>query len=239
VDTERLLDLVARFGPGPGEVVSADWVCRTALAALGADGAVLSVHAPHNDGHTGGTVIAAAGPSAPHMDDVQFDLGEGPLLDARHRGGPLLEPDIANAAGRWPVFAGLARRAGVAAVFVFPLLVGTVDLGALCIYRDRPGDLEPELFPDALVLADLATEIVLSLGDDSDEDGGRGGLLPDQLRHAGDRRAVVHQAVGAVASQLGVSTAEALVRLRAFAFAHDRHVDEVAVDVVDHGLRIG
>jgi hypothetical protein len=40
-----------------------------------------------------------------------------------------------------------------------------------------------------------------------------------------------------VAAQLDVSVREALVRLRAYAFGHDRSLTEVARDVVDRKLR--
>ena len=50
-------------------------------------------------------------------------------------------------------------------------------------------------------------------------------------------RFVVHQASGMVAAQLGVSVGEALLRLRAFAFAHDRLITEVAQEVVERRLR--
>jgi hypothetical protein len=47
----------------------------------------------------------------------------------------------------------------------------------------------------------------------------------------------VHQASGMVAAQLGVSIGEALIRLRAYAFAHDRSLTAVADDVVARELR--
>jgi predicted outer membrane lipoprotein len=38
--------------------------------------------------------------------------------------------------------------------------------------------------------------------------------------------------------QLGVSLAAALALLRAYAYSHDRHLDEVARDVVTRRLRL-
>ena len=52
-------------------------------------------------------------------------------------------------------------------------------------------------------------------------------------------RAEVHQATGMVSVQLGVSLAEALVRLRAHAWAEDRLLADVAADVVARRLRFG
>ena len=42
-----------------------------------------------------------------------------------------------------------------------------------------------------------------------------------------------------VAEQLGVTVTEALIRLRAHAFTQDRHLSDIARDVVAGGLRFG
>jgi len=52
-----------------------------------------------------------------------------------------------------------------------------------------------------------------------------------------DRRAVVHQAAGMISVQLDVDVAEALLRLRARAYALDRPMADVAADVVARRLR--
>ena len=49
--------------------------------------------------------------------------------------------------------------------------------------------------------------------------------------------AVVHQATGMVKAQLNVGIAEALVRLRAYAYAAERPIEDVARDVVGRRLR--
>jgi hypothetical protein len=48
---------------------------------------------------------------------------------------------------------------------------------------------------------------------------------------------VVHQATGMITIQLGISLAEALLRLRAHAYASGRAVSAIAADVVDRRLR--
>ena len=48
---------------------------------------------------------------------------------------------------------------------------------------------------------------------------------------------IVHNAAGAVSVQLGISVTEALIRLRAYAFANDRMLRDVAEDVVARRLR--
>ena len=63
------------------------------------------------------------------------------------------------------------------------------------------------------------------------------GLLGAELEAGSDFRFVVHQASGMVSAQLDVSVTEALIRMRAYAFSHDRSLDAVAEDVVARRLR--
>lgn len=63
------------------------------------------------------------------------------------------------------------------------------------------------------------------------------GGLAQALTAGTNLRFVVHQASGMVAAQLDIGVGEALVRLRAYAFSHDRLVADVARDVVGHRLR--
>jgi hypothetical protein len=50
-------------------------------------------------------------------------------------------------------------------------------------------------------------------------------------------RAEVYQAAGMVTVHLGVGIEEAMIRMRAYAFAHDRSVSDVAADIVGRKLR--
>ncbi len=65
-----------------------------------------------------------------------------------------------------------------------------------------------------------------------------GGLLAEELEQGADFHFVVQNAAGIVSVQLRVSVTEALIRLRAYAFSHDRLVGDVARDVVAHRLRL-
>jgi hypothetical protein len=63
---------------------------------------------------------------------------------------------------------------------------------------------------------------------------GPGGQPPDLARH----RAEIDQATGMVSAQLDVAIAEAFVRLRAYAYAQDRRLSDVARDIVARRLRL-
>jgi hypothetical protein len=63
------------------------------------------------------------------------------------------------------------------------------------------------------------------------------GALAAELELSADFHFVVHNAAGMVSVQAGASITEALVRLRAYAFSHDRLLGDVAKDVVAGRLR--
>jgi hypothetical protein len=147
----------------------------------------------------------------------------------------VLEPDLAHpVTPRWLAFRGPALVAGVRAIFGFPLQVGAVRLGALNLYCDRPGALSDDQHADSLVMADVAAQAVLVLQADAPP-----GSLVAELESGADFHAVVHQASGMVAVQLGVSLGQALVRLRAYAFGNDLPLAQVSQAVVDRSLRLG
>jgi hypothetical protein len=167
------------------------------------------------------------------IERLQYALGEGPCVDAYQQDRPVLEPDLVEpATPRWQAFAGPAIEAGVRAVFGFPLQVGAVRLGALNLYRDRPGALTDDQHADALVLADVAAQAILVLQANAPP-----GQLAAELEAGANFEYVVHQAAGMIAVQLDTSVGRALIRLRAYAFGNDRPLAEVAADVVARTLR--
>ena len=167
------------------------------------------------------------------VEHLQFELGEGPCVDACQQDRPVLEPDLAEpATPRWLAFAGPALDAGVRAIFGFPMRVGAVRLGALNLYCDHPGPLSDDQYAYALVAADVAAEAVVAMQANAEP-----GRLARELEAGGDFQYVVHQASGMVAAQLDVSVGQALVRLRAYAFGNDRTLTAVAEDVVGRRLR--
>jgi hypothetical protein len=209
--------------------VATDRLCVTCAALTGTSGAGIMLMP---DDVAQGSLCTSDATST-LIEHVQYTVGEGPCVDAHRQGRPVLEPDLAGAGpGRWAAFAEPVLAAGVGAVFGFPLRVGAARLGALDLYRDRPGDLTDDQHADALVLADMAAEMILLL-----QARAPAGTLADELARSADLHLVVHQAAGMVAVQLGIAVADALVRLRAHAFAEDRPLRTLADDVVARRLR--
>ena len=169
------------------------------------------------------------------IEELQYTLGEGPCVDACREDTVVAEPDLADpVTRRWLAFTPPALQAGARAVFGFPLRVGSVRLGALDLYRDRPGQLSGDQHADALAVADVAARWVLEA-----QAGAPLGAVAGELEMGADFHFVVHNAAGMVSVQEGISVTEALIRLRAFAFSHDRLLADVAGDVVARRLRLG
>jgi len=168
------------------------------------------------------------------IEELQYTLGEGPCVDAYQQDTVVTEPDLADpVTRRWPAFTPPALRAGVRAIFGFPLRVGSVRLGALNLYRARSGPLSGDQHADALVVADVAARWVLEAQAGAPLD-----TVADELEAGADFHFAVHNAAGIVSVQRQVSVTEALIRLRAYAFTSDRLLTDVAEDVVAHRLRL-
>jgi hypothetical protein len=223
----RLWSLVVEHAQG--KPVAVEHVCATAMSAAGVDCAAVAVALSASPRET----MYASDRVAAEVEELTLTLGEGPGVDA-FAGGPALVADLtaSDCLARWPVFAPAALHAGVRAVFALPLQVGGIPLGVLDLYRAQSGDLDRGQLADALLLADTACALLLD------------GAQPDRprLNEAGPEQASsphpeVHQATGMITVQLGVSMAVALIRLRAYAYAHDRRLRDVAADVVARRLR--
>jgi hypothetical protein len=215
---------------GDGSVSLVDRVCVAAVQLLSLRGAGLSLMV---DGELRGDAGATdAGIAA--VQELQLTLGEGPCVDAWSSRAPVAEPNLADpAVVRWPAFARAGVDAGVLAVFAFPLHLGAIRLGVLVLYRDRRGVLSAEETACGLVLADVATHVLLALQAGAPPD-----ALHEVLANEPSHWAEVHQATGMVSVQLGISLDEAFVRLRAHAFAEGVSLRAVARDIITRRRRL-
>jgi hypothetical protein len=218
----RVWGLIAQQAAARGGRVSAADVCAAVVPGIRVTGAWLSAAVDAQAGH----LMQATDEVARQLADLQLTLGEGPLFDASASNGPVLASDLGDgdSGTRWPVFAPAASTVGAAAVFAFPLVVGAIRAGVLGLYRDRPGALSDFQLGDALVFADTATMLLLDAQ-------GRPASLASY-------RAEIDQATGMLTEQLGVPITDAFVRLRAYAYANDIQLADVARDIVARRLRL-
>lgn len=199
-------------------------LCGAAVLELSAHGVSVSVLAA--GGLRGVTV--ASDPSTERIEELQLLLGEGACVDALASRQPVLVGDL-NAMGmsRWPLYTPALYDDGIRAVFAFPLQVGAAQLGVLNIYRRCVGALSADALKQAFTFAEIAVSVLLD-----SQDNAMSGAAGDGLEEAVEHHAVLFQAQGTVMVQLGVTLVEALARIRAYAFAENRRLIDVAHDVV-------
>jgi hypothetical protein len=178
----------------------------------------------------GTETLAASDRLIARIDELQFDLGEGPCWDALATLKPVLEPDVhGRPRHSWPAFSRALEDHGVAAIFAFPLAVGPLRIGAIDLYSVTPASLSEERTTETSALASIISRHVLR----------------DALRTAGGEvprpggpysRRAVHQATGFVIAQCGVSAEDAHLLLQGHAFAEGLSMDEVAQEVISGRL---
>jgi len=187
-------------------------------------------------GVTSGT-LGSSGAGARTYDELQFTLGEGPCLDSVASRAPVLVADLANVNDvRWPAYGPAMLDHKIRGIFAIPVVLAGEFIGALDLFRAKPGELHVEHLAGAVVAAELAGMPLLD-------------LMHSDLQAAVDEpdsdawaefnalgRTEVSQATGMLVAQLGVDPAEALVRLRAHAYATNSSATDVARDILDRRL---
>ena len=178
----------------------------------------------------GSETVSASNTLAARIDELQFDLGEGPCWDAMILARPILEPNIQVSPRRiWPAFSTALRDQNVASLFAFPLTLGGLRIGAIDLYSDRPVELDDSQSRQAEAMATIVGRNVLRRALDE-----LAGDYDDTV-NAFSRR-LVHQATGMVLAQLRIPADDARLVIQGHAFATNRSMMEVAQDVVDRTL---
>jgi hypothetical protein len=232
------MDLIAQQPPDADGVVGRlRRICGAATLTLSATVVAVSVLA------TGGArgVSAISGTGDRRLEELQFLLGEGPCVDALATRRPVLVPDLIDgAAARWPAYAPAAYECGARAVFAFPLQIGAARLGLFDVFREEPGQLSTLEISHALTYADIAVNALLDAQDEAVDGATPDDMvtgLADGLADEVELGAELFQAQGMVMVQLGVGLAEAMARIRAYTFAENRRLHDVARDIVDRRIR--
>lgn len=226
--------LLAEVGDLRG-VGAADRLCEACVTLFDVDAAAISLVF---DGTNTGT-LGASGPSARAYDELQFTMGEGPCLDSVAHQAPVLVVDLDDPFDvRWPAYGPALLAHRIRGVFALPVVVAGMYVGALDLFQAGPGMLGAERLAGALAAAELAEMPLLDL------------MAADLQAAAADpysdawanltllSRAEVSQATGMLVAQMEVTPAEALVRLRAHAYATGRSATDVARDILDCRLRL-
>jgi GAF domain-containing protein len=200
---------------------------RPVLEAIPVEGAAISTIAEF----LGNETVSASGPLAARLDELQFDLSEGPCWDAMRQGRPVLEPDVKSHPRRdWPAFSRALAEHEVGAIFAFPLAFGPLQIGAMDLYCGTPRELSSREERQSSILASHISRIVLDRAIRRADE-------PDILGPEDQfSRRLIHQATGMVLAQLDISPEDARLLIQGHAFAHNRSMRDIAEEILERRL---
>ena len=184
------------------------------------------------DSHRKLRVVTSSREDAKVMELLQLQSDQGPCMDCCRSGVPVSVPDLADAGGRWPVFAAaVAERGAYRSVHALPLRLRGEAIGAMNLFHGQPGALPEADLALGQALADVATIGILSERAIRSSE-----LVTEQLQTALNSRVIIEQAKGVLAQRGNLTMAAAFDRLRSYARTHNTRLSEVARQVVETDL---
>jgi hypothetical protein len=226
-DGAQLLGALARvLAKEPDSLPLCERMCRACAAVLEADGAAITL-VPASPERV---VLCATDPIAARIEDVQEVVAQGPTQHAfthNQAAEYVVDGSEGGSEGQWDRFAeSVHELLGPVTVRAVPIRPGRRNpdavLGVLMLYRRgaRPMDRQADAIQ---TLADAVGAALIRDPEGLDHPAG----LDDNVG-PWSRRAWIHQATGMLVAQLRLTPPDALVLMRAHAYAHDQSLDEVA-----------
>jgi GAF domain-containing protein len=176
-------------------------------------------------------VVAASSERVADLEAFQAQRAQGPCHTCYLDGRAVDVPDLAAAAARWPDFAAVAAKAGIASVHAVPMRLRDDTVGALNLFGTTPGPLDVADLRLAQALADVATISLVQDRAIADKD-----VVVQQLQHALDSRVVLEQAKGVLSYSGDLEMAAAYAALRRYARDHNIKLTELARALVNRAL---
>ncbi|GAA2756840.1 GAF and ANTAR domain-containing protein [Actinopolymorpha rutila] len=233
LDRLRLIDELAAIVADVARVAELPRrICDAVVETLPVDGVGVSLM--NLDIAGGRTLLGASNEVGAGIEELQYRLGEGPCVSAFVDNQPVLVPDLqtAEATVRWPMFTREIAAMGVRAIFALPLRIGMHSMGVLDFHRTRHGPLLEVV--EALLVADAVAIVLFNYQLRQQQTEG----MPDLYELSQLRHDQVHLAIGMVSGQLDIPNEQAIDLLRAYAYEHGEHLNDVAEQVVERRLRL-
>ncbi len=170
--------------------------------------------------------VACSHEQAAEVDEIQYEFGDGPCLEAMRSGVVVSLPDT-TAERRWAGFCARAAQRGVRATLSLPLTADGGPAGALNLYAPAPGAFrEPEIRRAQQFAGHASGALALSSRLASYA------ALTGQLRASLASRAIIDQAIGVIMAQERCSQAKAFVILRTASQHRNLKVRELAREII-------
>jgi GAF domain-containing protein len=214
VDDFDVVDLLTRLADRCTEVLD--------VAAAG-----IMLAAP--DGHL--RVMASSSEAMRVLELFEIQAQEGPCLDCHRTGAAVVNADLSADDGRWPGFTAEAVAAGFLSVYAVPMRLRGSVIGALNLFRNDTGEMDPADLELSQAFADVATIAILQHRAVLEAQ-----LVNEQLTHALNSRVVIEQAKGMVAERLELDMEQSFTTLRHHARNHNLRLAELANSVINGAL---
>ncbi len=170
---------------------------------------------------------ATTGGMAVPLDELQYDTGYGPCLDAG-RENEVKHVDDAAAETRWPRYIPRAVANGLGSSLSIPLPVENYLVGALNLYSAAPHAFEPA----SVALGEaLAAHITAALSHAESRRGHR--IRAENLERAMVTRSVIEQAKGIIMVQRKCTAGDAFDILRQISMDENMRLSEVSAQLVE------
>lgn len=198
-----------------------DVVALTKRRMTGADEVSITL-VRHENAHT----VAATGPLALQLDELQYEQGFGPCLDAG-RFNEKQHIEDSNVEDRWPAYLAKARRLGLRSSLSVPLPVESYLVGALNLYSVTPYAFNTE---NLLLGGALAAHITAALNHAESAKGHRDRVA--NLELALESQAIINQAKGIIMVQQKCSAEAAFGLLRKLSMDNNIRLYDLAASLV-------
>ncbi len=173
---------------------------------------------------------AYSGEMALRAEELQYERGYGPCMDAG-RGGVVLRVDDMRTEQRWPDYAAHVLDHGVRSSLSIPLPFQGAVIGALNTYSTEPGTFATAQALDAAMT--VAEMIAVAIAIANVHAHARLGEEAANLRLAMQSRAVIEQAKGVLMAQRGVDADRAFEILREASMRYNRKLRDIATGIVE------
>lgn len=173
---------------------------------------------------TGGRfeTMAPSSPAVVSADLLQYELRQGPCVEAAWEQETFVSNDLANDP-RWPDWGPKASALGFGSLLAARLTVGGESLGALNLYSTQTREFSADDRDTAVIFATHAAATLISIRE------------RENLRIAVDGRTVIGQAQGILMQRFEIDASTAFAVLRRFSQAQNMKLRAVADLVIAHG----
>lgn len=167
--------------------------------------------------------LGSSSPTALACDEIQYELGEGPCIEALSDAEWYRSGDVA-VDRRWPQWGPRAAEIGVASLLSIRLMMGARAVGALNCYSEKPGEFGDHEDLDVAFL--YALHAAAALGAAQEIHG---------LQTAMQSRHTIGVAQGVLMGKYGLTLERSFEVLRRYSSTRNIKLRDLSAYVVEHG----